>query len=170
MAQTLTEEQKKTDAARNKVYRIANPITEERKRQKAEVSRQWRLANPGRQAKSSRAWRLANPGKDAAYGAAYKRQNPDKSAASTARRRAAKARATPLWANIEAINAIYNKTQSCTEMTGIPCHVDHIVPLRSKIVCGLHCEDNLQILPGADNTSKGNRHWPDMPGEENALA
>ena len=42
-------------------------------------------------------------------------------------------------------------------------HVDHIVPLKSKIVCGLHCSANLQVIPAIINSSKGNRVWPDMP-------
>jgi hypothetical protein len=35
--------------------------------------------------------------------------------------------------------------------------------LRSELVCGLHCEANLQIISAFDNQSKRNYRWPDMP-------
>ncbi len=41
--------------------------------------------------------------------------------------------------------------------------VDHIVPIKSKLVCGLHVEFNLQLLTSSANARKGNRTWPDMP-------
>lgn len=90
--------------------------------------------------------------------AEYWRKNRDKGLAIKARYRAAKLKATPKWANLETICAVYAKAATMPRM-----HVDHIVPLVSKLVCGLHCEANLQLLPASDNMRKGNRVWPDMP-------
>jgi hypothetical protein len=57
----------------------------------------------------------------------------------------------PLWADLEQIKEIYrNRPEGC--------HVDHIIPLRGKLVSGLHVENNLQYLPAKDNLSKGNKH------------
>ena len=76
----------------------------------------------------------------------------------TARRRAVKLKATPSWADKEAIKLKYSfaKFLEYTTMGLIKYHVDHIVPLKGKLVCGLHCEDNLQVLRAEDNVSKGN--------------
>ena len=93
----------------------------------------------------------------------WKHRNPGKNAFYVMKRQAAKLRAIPSWANMDAIEAIYAEARRLSELTGIPHHVDHIVPLQSPWVCGLHCEANLQILPYYENQSKSNRVWPGMP-------
>lgn len=89
--------------------------------------------------------------------------NPDKSAAKKAARRARKALAQPKWANTFFISEAYHLARLRTKLTGIPWEVDHIVPLKSSLVCGLHVEANLAVITARDNSSKGNRFWPDMP-------
>lgn len=56
----------------------------------------------------------------------------------------------PKWVDIAKIQAIY---KNCPEGH----HVDHIVPLQGKTVCGLHVENNLQYLLAKDNLAKGNK-------------
>ena len=79
------------------------------------------------------------------------------------RRRLLVSSAQPKWADSSRILEIYRLRDVLSESTGIEHHVDHIVPLTSKLVCGLHNEFNLQVLPGVENLKKHNRHWPDMP-------
>lgn len=93
---------------------------------------------------------------------AWRNSKPGYSASQQANRRAAEILATPGWADLAKMRSIYAEAASLSRSTGIPHHADHIVPLRSKWVCGLHCEANLQILPGKENLSKSNRYWPDM--------
>ena len=57
---------------------------------------------------------------------------------------------------------IYKARAAAQELLDIVVHVDHTVPLKSKLVCGLHCEANLRLLPGRENQAKSNRIWPDM--------
>lgn len=70
--------------------------------------------------------------------------------ARNAKRRAQKIQATSSWANEEKIKEMY---LTCPESY----HVDHIYPLISDWVCGLHVENNLQHLPAKENLRKGNR-------------
>lgn len=66
-----------------------------------------------------------------------------------AKRRAIEIKAQPSWASLAEIKKIYLGRREGE-------HVDHIIPLQGELVCGLHCEHNLQYLPIKDNLSKGN--------------
>lgn len=97
----------------------------------------------------------------------YIKQNQAKTLQRLSVRRAKNRMATPLWADKEKIKRIYMHAQLLNCWDGPRAEVDHIVPLVSDLVCGLHCEQNLQILWKSENSKKGNRYWPDMPGEKN---
>jgi hypothetical protein len=95
--------------------------------------------------------------------AAWARRNRPLRNAALARCRTEKFNALPSWANHDAIIGFYLEAERLTRETGIKHVVDHIVPLRAKIVNGLHWEGNLKVITQFDNQSKKNRHWPDMP-------
>lgn len=87
--------------------------------------------------------------------------------AKCADRRARKLSHRPKWANRFFISEIYSLARLRSKMLGVKFHVDHVVPLKSPIVCGLHYEQNLEIIPALANSAKGNRCWPDMPENAN---
>lgn len=86
----------------------------------------------------------------------YAASNPDKINALIAKRRSSKAQRTPAWANLVEIQKVYRECSLISKSTGVEHHVDHIIPLHGKLVCGLHVHTNLQILTGSENCSKSN--------------
>ena len=131
-----------------------------------EYNRQWRAANPDLQKRTERRYYENNREERAEATRRYKRKNRALFAAKQRERQADKRQATPFWADRSAILAYYEQAQTLTEVTGDQYTVDHIVPLRSDLVCGMHVESNLQVMLYSENYSKGNRWWPDMPDEE----
>jgi hypothetical protein len=161
---------RKAQRARAKAWRDANP-----ERRKAAAAA-YRSANPESVAASRDRWKAANPEHRARYrkerykairerelsGAReWKRRNPARCTALNAKRLAAQLRATPAWADAAKIDAFYAEAARLTREAGVEHHVDHIIPLQSKWVCGLHVHTNLQILSATENQSKSNRIWPD---------
>lgn len=116
-----------------------------------------------------RRWREANPDRSKASVAQWQSKNTEKLYANNAKRRASKLMAVPPWfgENDELIlKEAFDLAKRRSKLTGVKHHVDHIVPLQSQYVCGLHIGRNVQVIPAAQNISKHNRHWPDMPTVE----
>jgi hypothetical protein len=144
-------------------------------------------ANPQKQNARQKAWREANPEKakviahrhfeknrDVMYkrtalwretnreyvkelSRLWAKNNPSKMAAQASKRRAKLLSATPVWADFGAIQIEYDLADWCSKATGVKYHVDHIVPLQGKNVCGLHVPNNLQVIPAMDNLKKKNK-------------
>lgn len=151
--------------AKNKNYRLRNS------EQEKERHRAWRVKDPAgvlasdkrrrekaseKRAADAAYWRAKNPERVKSNYAKWHASNKHKVQAKNARRRALEKKATPAWADKSLVNDIYAYAQIMREH-GVDCHVDHIVPLRGRTVCGLHAHTNLTVLLAEDNMRKHNK-------------
>ncbi len=89
----------------------------------------------------------------------YQLENRHVGAAKTARYRAAQAQRTPKWLtddDLWVIEQAYDLAALRTKLFGFVWDVDHVVPLRGKLVSGLHTPRNLRVIPASTNRSKRN--------------
>ena len=90
----------------------------------------------------------------------YKDQNIDATRADTSVRRRRHREATPAWLTPDerlAMRQLYIQARKLTEITKTRYVVDHIVPLRSHEVCGLHVPWNLRVITQEENLKKSNK-------------
>lgn len=107
-----------------------------------------------------RKWLSLNREKKRSQDAAWRAAHPDKVNVYSNARRARKLRAQPAWLSdndLKKIEAVYEEAARRRVETGVVYHVDHIVPLKGKSVCGLHVPWNLQVLTKTENLRKGAR-------------
>jgi hypothetical protein len=119
--------------------------------------------NKGREISVAKVWAKENL--DAVKAKAKRHRQSEHGSAyynsKSAKRRANKRNATPAWLTKEQeadIKAMYKLAKKFEKLCNIRYHVDHIVPLAGKDVCGLHVPWNLQILPASVNIAKSNKH------------
>lgn len=125
------------------VYRAASKRAHKKYRdQRVEVSRKYRENNPQKMRTLMSAWR---------------KKFPEVNAHHVGLRRTRKILATPLWASLDAVKQIYKRCRELTKETGVRHHVDHEIPLKHPLVCGLHNEFNLRVITAAENHRKKNK-------------
>ena len=153
-----------------------------------EKARVWKQRNRSRVLASQRARAPLNREKNRAARKAWEIRNPTAVLDSVKRYREgnrAKIRARlsvskqgrekrrVLWANQDAILAIYRQAEYLTKNTGVLHVVDHIIPLQGRTVSGLHVETNLRVITHHENARKHNT-WESpgwqRPGEEDVQA
>ncbi len=120
------------------------------------ITKKYRKANPEKTKVATAKWCEENADRNRAQIAKWKRNNKGTVNAYFAKRNALKRSATTSWSEYDQIQELY-KQAAQLRVNGIDVHVDHIVPIQSPIVCGLHVLANLQILGARENMSKGNK-------------
>jgi hypothetical protein len=103
------------------------------------------------------------------YQNAWKERNTVWVRADTKARRRKHREAMPPWltqAQKRQTRELYKIAITMTKTTGEQYVVDHIYPLRSDIVCGLHVPWNLRVITQTDNLKKSNL----LPDDSEALA
>lgn len=146
-------ENKEANSAHHKAVRQANPELAKAK-DKAHREKSKDLIK-GHQAK----YRADNKEKEILRHAKYSRENKGMANNNSALRRARLKQVAIPVVNEEQytffMQEIYKHAIDKSNLTGIPCEVDHLVPLTNERVTGLHNPANLQVITRAANRSKG---------------
>lgn len=91
----------------------------------------------------------------------FKKENSDKNSVYQANYQAAKANRTVLW-DTELTDFVVEEAHHLRGLRdnffSFTWDVDHIIPLRGRVVSGLHVWNNLQVVPSSYNRSKGNKY------------
>ncbi len=105
-------------------------------------------------------WRDDNRKQSREYTKQWKLNNKDKNAMHEQKRRALKLNAIPSWFNEfdEFVLAeAFHLSGIRERITKIKWQVDHLIPLQAKQACGLHCFNNIQVIPQKLNSFKLNK-------------
>ena len=125
-----------------------------------EVQKAWVEANKDRVVIHKQSWKARNKESVKECNSSYRKANLPKYAYYTSQRDLQKKKATPDWLNKDQkgqIKSFYEHAADCYVVSGQKYHVDHIVPIKGKNVCGLNVPWNLQVLPSDLNEKKSNK-------------
>lgn len=120
--------------------------------------KQWELNNPEKRKEQCRKWNATSTAKKAK--AKWNKSNPEKKLELTRAYQAKKKEAIPSWfSDFDkfVMQEAYDLAKTREDQTGVKWHVDHIYPLSSDVVCGLHLATNIQVIPARVNLVKSNK-------------
>ena len=132
----------------------------EAKKRKAAYDKQYVERDREKKNRDVNRWNAENREKRRAMSRRWKKQNKHKVNSYTKKRQAVLKQRCPPWLSKDQEKEIQNYywlACDIEKITGETYHVDHIVPLQGKTVCGLHVPWNLQVLPSDVNEKKGNK-------------
>ncbi len=67
----------------------------------------------------------------------------------------------PFWVTKEMLKPFIAEVKRKNLETGIQHSIDHIIPIRHPLVCGLSVPANLRVIPAKQGERKGNQFCPD---------
>lgn len=77
------------------------------------------------------------------------------------RKRLVDPRQLPVWQDHLELLELHREVREHRELDGQAWELDHIIPLRGRLVSGLHVTGNLRVIDGARNREKGASFDPD---------
>ena len=106
-------------------------------------------------------WAAANPEKIRTIKKEWKKRNPLQVKVDNAKRSAIKRSANVTW-DSELTDFVFEEAHHLRGLRdqafGFRWHVDHIIPLQGKYVCGLHVWNNFAVIPAVVNLRKNNKY------------
>lgn len=145
---------------RQEILEAHKKYYETHKEEKKRYDKKYYLKNKEKKHKDNKRWNDRNRDYLNTWISDWKKDNPDKVREYSAKRRSKKLEALPSWLTQEQLSQIsltYQLAKKLELLTGETHHVDHIIPLQGKDVCGLHVPWNLQAIPASVNLRKSNK-------------
>lgn len=125
-------------------------------KQRKNIKAVWAKTHKNNIKLSQQKWLKLNPEKRKLSSATYIKKNIDYYTQYRSLRNRHMLQAKPKWANEQELRAIYREAKE----RGL--EVDHIIPIKHPLVCGLHVPSNLQLLTRSENARKSNKFNEDI--------
>lgn len=128
----------------------------------------WRLKNKDKDLQSKFLWKLNNKEKVLNSSKLYYKNNTTKCSELISKWKKQNKNKVNLYTSLRRSRIKFATPNCLTELDELflveiydlarlrNMEVDHIIPLKHKLVCGLHVPENLQLLTKSENSSKGN--------------